>query len=114
MLITSNENHHDAAQTKATEELAKEIASRYNLKDYFINWFTACPFIQFKKDGVVIFEAGYMLERFSGYSLSKCIKPQYYVNILTNAKKEQLFYEIDKLLKTKTTKTITQMSIFDI
>lgn len=112
MIITSNENHHTKEQTKATKEFADEVSKRYKLPDYEISWITLCPFIQFKKDGIIIFETGVWEQ---GYSLSKCIKPRYYQNIITAAKnKEAVFKEIDKLLNMSTEIKITQMSIFDI
>jgi hypothetical protein len=112
MSITSNENHHTKEQTKITEEFAAEVSKRYGLADYEIRWITRCPFIQFKKDGNIIFETGVWEQ---GYSLSKCIGPRYYQNILTAAKnKEDVFKEIDKILEISTIKKIIQMSIFDI
>ena len=112
MLIMSNENNHTKEQTKITEEFAAEVSKRYGLTDYEIRWITRCPFIQFKKNGIIIFETGVYEQ---GYSLSKCIKPLYYQNIITASKnKEIVFNEIDKILNTKTKKTITQISIFDI
>jgi len=112
MLITSNENHHTKEQTKITEEFAAEVSKRYTLTDYEIRWITRCPFIQFKKNGIIIFETGVYEQ---GYSLSKCIKPLYYQNIITAAKnKEIVFKEIDKLLEVSTEIKITQLSLFDI
>ena len=112
MIITPNENHHTKKQTKLTEEFAIEVSKRYKLPDYEISWITRCPFIKFKKDGVIIFETGVWEQ---GYSLSKCIKPRHYQNILTAAqKKEDVFKEIDKLLNISSQIKITKMSIFDI
>ena len=114
MLIGTNENHHNSKQTNATKEFAEEVSKRYGLKEYEFRWITACPFIHFKKDGKIIFEVGYWLEGRNGYSLAKCIRPLYYQNILTDAKKEKVFEEIDKLLEVSTKKKITQLSLFDI